>query len=76
MRADVQGQGIGGRLMAAILAEPAIAAAGTVYLDVWEGNHRAQAFYRRHGFTVVGAHELTLAGEPLDEPELIMARRR
>ncbi|WP_255964558.1 GNAT family N-acetyltransferase, partial [Staphylococcus aureus] len=31
-----------------------------IWLGVWEHNPRAQAFYKRHGFKVVGEHHFPL----------------
>ena len=35
----------------------------TVYLSVWEKNHRAIAFYQKYGFEIVGSHEFQLGDE-------------
>jgi ribosomal protein S18 acetylase RimI-like enzyme len=35
----------------------------TVYLGVWENNHRAIAFYRKCGFEVVGSHVFQMGDE-------------
>ena len=72
---DWQGRGIGSALMTAALAHRRIAGDSTVFLTVWEDNAQAQAFYRRHGFAVVGSCALMLANGPADGRELIMARR-
>jgi ribosomal protein S18 acetylase RimI-like enzyme len=31
--------------------------AKTLYLSVWENNHRAQRFYQRYGFKHLGEHK-------------------
>ncbi len=41
-----------------------------IYLGVWEHNHRAQRFYARHGFRVVGDYFYTVGGHK--DHELIM----
>ena len=45
-----QGRGVAQMLMAATIEAAAARGAGTVWLSVWERNHRAQAFYRKIGF--------------------------
>ena len=66
------GRGIAQTLMRA--AEDAAQARGarTLWLGVWERNLRAQAFYRRQGFTVVGSHIFLLGSDP--QRDLIMAK--
>jgi ribosomal protein S18 acetylase RimI-like enzyme len=75
VHADFQGQGIGTRLMEAALAHPRLKAAERIYLDVWERNQRAQAFYRRYGFTVIGAQRFAVASGTAADQDLIMVRR-
>jgi ribosomal protein S18 acetylase RimI-like enzyme len=50
------GRGIAQRLMDAALAEARELGARTVWLMVYEHNHRAMAFYRKTGFREVGRH--------------------
>lgn len=50
------GSGVGPALMQACLDEARQRGHRTVYLGVWEHNHRAQAFYRKWGFEKVGEH--------------------
>jgi ribosomal protein S18 acetylase RimI-like enzyme len=45
-----QGRGVAQMLLAATIEAAAARGAGTVWLSVWERNHRAQAFYCRSGF--------------------------
>jgi ribosomal protein S18 acetylase RimI-like enzyme len=45
-----QGRGVAQMLMAATIEAATARGAGTVWLSVWERNHRAQAFYRKSGF--------------------------
>jgi ribosomal protein S18 acetylase RimI-like enzyme len=44
----------------------------TLWLGVWERNVRAQAFYRKQGFTVVGSQIFTLGSDP--QRDLVMAK--
>ena len=50
------GHGVAQRLIDAAYAVGRERGAQTVWLGVWEHNPRAIAFYRRQGFTQVGAH--------------------
>ncbi|HEX6372956.1 MAG TPA: GNAT family N-acetyltransferase [Longimicrobium sp.] len=50
------GRGIAQRLMGAALAQAREMGARTVWLMVYEHNHRALAFYTREGFREVGRH--------------------
>lgn len=55
LRQEWTGRGAGSALMAACLAEAASAGFDTIWLEVWEENTRAQAFYRKWGFAEVGS---------------------
>lgn len=66
------GAGIGLALMRACLAEATVRARDVVWLDVWELNPRAIAFYSKWGFAVVGRQEFVL-GEDIQH-DLLMAR--
>jgi diamine N-acetyltransferase len=57
------GRGVGEALMRACLEEAKQAGFQTIWLGVWENNHRAQAFYRKFGFQVVGEHIFQLGGD-------------
>ena len=66
------GKGVG-----AILMERAIQIAQecgyqTLWLGVWEQNFRAQAFYAKYGFVVVGSHVFQLGKD--DQTDLIMEK--
>lgn len=52
----VQGTGVAQRLWQTCLAAAIAARAPALYLGVWSANDRAQAFYRRLGFTEVGTY--------------------
>jgi ribosomal protein S18 acetylase RimI-like enzyme len=66
------GRGVAAELLAA--AEDAARARGgqTLWLGVWERNTRAQAFYRKHGFTVTGSHIFMVGSDP--QRDLIMVK--
>jgi GNAT superfamily N-acetyltransferase len=68
-----QGQGVAVALMDACLAEARTQGAFTLWLGVWEKNHRAQAFYRKFGFTDVGWHLFQIGQDP--QHDRIFARR-
>jgi len=50
------GAGVGNDLMQASLDEARSLGHRAIYLGVWEHNHRAQSFYFRWNFRVVGSH--------------------
>jgi diamine N-acetyltransferase len=68
----VHGLGIAQMLITETLDWMAAVGAGDAFLGVWSQNARAQAFYRRHGFTVVGGYQFPV-GRVLDD-EFIMRR--
>jgi ribosomal protein S18 acetylase RimI-like enzyme len=72
---DLQGLGIGQRLLQAALNHRRVEAADNVYLDVWEENRRAMATYSRAGFETVGRHDVKVDGRIIGE-DLIMVWRR
>lgn len=53
---SAHGRGIAQALMAQVVEQARRAEARTLWLGVWERNERAKAFYRKCGFTDVGAH--------------------
>jgi diamine N-acetyltransferase len=61
--ARYHGGGIGADLMQASIDEARRAGYGTMYLGVWEHNPRAQAFYRKWGFSRVGEQSFQLGSE-------------
>ena len=61
---NVQGSGVAGDLMQACLDEARSLGHRTMYLGVWEHNHRAQAFYFRWSFRVVGSHIFQMGSDP------------
>lgn len=62
-RKDWLGQGVGARLMQASLDEAVKQGCDTVWLDVWEQNARARAFYRQWGFVEVCTQLFQLGGD-------------
>jgi len=52
-----QGRGVGRRLMEAALGWLEENRPGPLWLGVWSGNVKAQAFYARYGFEKVGEYE-------------------
>lgn len=68
------GRGVAAPLMAAVEDAARARGARTLWLGVWERNTRAQAFYRKHGFTVAGSHIFWVGRDP--QRDLIMVKRR
>jgi diamine N-acetyltransferase len=66
------GKGVGGRLMQACLQRADAASCDVVWLDVWERNPRAIAFYRKWGFVEAG-HQTFILGDDLQH-DLVMTR--
>jgi ribosomal protein S18 acetylase RimI-like enzyme len=66
------GRGVGEALMRACVEEARRAGYETMWLGVWEDNQRAQRFYRKWGFQVVGEHIFQVGSDP--QTDLIMER--
>ena len=66
------GRGVAQTLMAAVEDAARARGSSTLWLGVWERNVRAQAFYRKQGFTVVGSQIFTLGTDP--QRDLVMAK--
>jgi ribosomal protein S18 acetylase RimI-like enzyme len=66
------GRGVAARLMAAVETAARARGAEALWLGVWERNLRAQAFYTREGYTVVGSHTFLLGSDP--QRDLIMEK--
>jgi ribosomal protein S18 acetylase RimI-like enzyme len=58
------GHGVAQALMEASLDAARRRGGATIWLGVWERNPRAQAFYRKMGFDVVGTHTFLLGSDP------------
>ena len=57
------GKGIAQALMDAALDAARARGAKTLWLGVWERNHRAVAFYGKYGFSRVGKHTFVLGSD-------------
>jgi len=64
------GRGIAQRLMDSVRDEARHRGALTLWLGVWERNDRAQAFYRKCGFTHAGDHIFLFGTDP--QTDLVM----
>ena len=54
------GRGMAARLMTAVDDAARARGARTLWLGVWEKNHRARAYYRKAGFVDIGSHDFHL----------------
>lgn len=66
------GKGLSHRLLEDALQRSRREGFATMWLGVWERNFRAQAFYRKWGFSEVGAHIFQLGTDP--QRDLIYVR--
>jgi ribosomal protein S18 acetylase RimI-like enzyme len=66
------GRGVGEALMRACVNEAQRAGHATIWLGVWEGNGRAQAFYRKWNFRAIGEHVFQLGSDP--QRDILMER--
>ena len=66
------GQGVGQTLMEACFDRAKQEDRDVMWLGVWEYNPRAQRFYERNGFRVVGKHTFQLGSDP--QTDLLMQR--
>ena len=69
---SVIGKSYGSALMKACWKEAAHAGYKTIWLDVWEKNHRAIAFYKKWGFIEVDTQDFVLGSDT--QNDLIMER--
>lgn len=58
------GKGVAAGLVAGAKQRARRRGATTMWLGVWEHNVRAQAFYRKHGFSRVGNQVFVVGGDP------------
>lgn len=66
------GKGIGQALMDASFERAKADGRDVIWLGVWEFNPRAQRFYEKNGFRVVGSHVFQLGEDP--QTDLLMQR--
>lgn len=66
------GRGVGPALMRRCVDEARDMGFQTIWLGVWERNHRAQAFYRKWEFYEVGEHIFQLGSDP--QRDIVMQR--
>jgi len=66
------GQGVGQSLMDACFERARGEDRDVMWLGVWEYNPRAQRFYEKNGFRVVGSHVFQLGDDP--QTDLLMQR--
>jgi ribosomal protein S18 acetylase RimI-like enzyme len=73
VRADSHGSGVAATLMAAAVARAAGTGAHCLWLGVNQKNQRAQRFYDKHGFTIVGTKTFRMGAHT--EHDYVMLRR-
>jgi ribosomal protein S18 acetylase RimI-like enzyme len=66
------GKGVGKALMERCLDDARADGRDAMWLGVWEYNPRAQRFYEKNGFRVVGKHVFQLGSDP--QTDLLMQR--
>lgn len=66
------GQGVGQTLMDACFERAKLDRRDVMWLGVWEHNPRAQRFYEKNGFRVVGSHVFQLGKDP--QTDLLMQK--
>jgi ribosomal protein S18 acetylase RimI-like enzyme len=71
VRAASHGRGHGRTLLAAVDAEAARRGADVLWLQVWEHNEAAQAFYARLGWTRAGTHPFLMGTRYEDDWVLV-----
>lgn len=67
------GRGVAQALMERVEDEARAAGARTLWLGVWEHNHRAQAFYAKCGFVGAGQHIFLFGTDPQTDLVMTMA---
>lgn len=63
-----QGTGVAATLMDWAVETARADGAPALFLSVWEGGARAQAFYRKHGFEIVGSAPFALGNLVMHDP--------
>lgn len=69
---EFHGRGVANALMRECLREARSRNFQTIWLGVWEYNHRAQRFYEKLGFKKVGEHIFILGSDP--QTDWVMAK--
>jgi GNAT superfamily N-acetyltransferase len=69
---DFIGKGVGAVLMKECLEQARALGHKTIWLGVWEHNHRAQTFYRKWNFVEVGTHIFQLGDDA--QTDLLMQK--
>jgi diamine N-acetyltransferase len=67
------GQGVGQNLMDACFERAKQEGRDVMWLGVWEFNPRAQRFYEKNGFRIVGEHTFKLGSDP--QTDLLMQKK-
>ena len=67
------GKGVGQNLMDACFDRSRLEGRDVIWLGVWEFNPRAQRFYEKNGFEVVGKHTFVLGSDP--QTDLLMQKQ-
>jgi diamine N-acetyltransferase len=73
---ELQGRGVGRRLMTAALQHPRLADASRIFLQVWETNEHAIHLYESLGFQRVGTTTFTIGSGDIGEELVMMLDRR
>jgi len=66
------GKGVGQKLMDACFKRARDEGRDVIWLGVWEFNPRAQRFYEKNGFRIVGRHTFQLGSDP--QTDLLMQK--
>jgi GNAT superfamily N-acetyltransferase len=73
---SVIGKGYGAALMQTCLGEADRLGRETMWLGVWEENHRARAFYKKWGFQDMGTYEFEIGGKVDHDPVMVRPVRQ
>jgi ribosomal protein S18 acetylase RimI-like enzyme len=73
---DLQGRGLGRRLLQAALYHPRLANASRVFLTVWAENERAVSLYESYGFRTNGTTTFTVGATEMEDVVMVLTRPR
>lgn len=76
VRPEMQGRGLGAKLLTALLDEAVARGCGEVFLDVRADNDRARRLYERFGFTPVGVRKRYYQPSGVDAIVMMRESRR